>query len=124
MDSSVDGSRSALRKTEDGGRRTEVRNPSSVFRLPSSALFLLPTAFLILFYFYPLASIFQESFARSKAGLLAPFVFAFTSPSVIKVISFTFYQAALSTIATLALGLPGAYLLARYRFPGQSLLRA
>jgi thiamine transport system permease protein len=125
MDPSVDGSRSALEKrTEDEGRRTKVGGLSSVLRLPSSVLFLLPAAFLILFYFYPLASIFQESFARSKEGPLAPFVFAFTSPSVIKVIGFTFYQAALSTVATLAVGLPGAYLLARYRFSGQGLLRA
>ncbi|HSL43804.1 MAG TPA: iron ABC transporter permease [Anaerolineales bacterium] len=37
---------------------------------------------------------------------------------------FTFYQAALSTLLTLLLGLPSAYLFARYDFPGKSLLRA
>jgi len=125
MDSSVDRRGAALEeKTKDEGRTTKDRSFTSVLRRPSFVALLLPTAFLILFYFYPLASIFQESFARSKAGALAPFVFAFTSPSVIKVIGFTFYQATLSTLATLALGLPGAYLLARYRFSGQSLLRA
>ncbi|MGH2522547.1 MAG: ABC transporter permease, partial [Anaerolineales bacterium] len=85
---------------------------------------LLPTAFLALFYFYPLAAIFSESFARAEAGPLAPFITLLTSPALLRVIGFTFYQAALSTLATLLLGLPGAYLLARYRFPGQGLLRA
>lgn len=124
MDSGVDGSGSALSKEEGGRRKKE--GESRHLLLPSSSFLALipPAVFLILFYFYPLASIFQESFARSKEGLFAPFIFAFTSPSIIKVIGFTFYQATLSTLATLALGLPGAYLLARYRFPGQSLLRA
>jgi thiamine transport system permease protein len=37
---------------------------------------------------------------------------------------FTVFQAGLSTILTLILGLPGAYLLARYSFRGKSLLQA
>jgi thiamine transport system permease protein len=40
------------------------------------------------------------------------------------VIWFTFWQAALSTLLTLALGLPGAYLLGRFDFRGKSLVRA
>ncbi|HMD83025.1 MAG TPA: ABC transporter permease subunit, partial [Anaerolineales bacterium] len=39
-------------------------------------------------------------------------------------LSFTFYQATLSTLLTLLLGLPAAYLFARYDFRGKSLLRA
>ncbi len=41
-----------------------------------------------------------------------------------RVLLFTFYQAALSTLLTLLLGLPAAYLFARYDFPGKSLFRA
>jgi len=41
-----------------------------------------------------------------------------------RVLLFTFYQAALSTLLTLFLGLPSAYLFARYDFPGKSILRA
>jgi len=33
-------------------------------------------------------------------------------------------QALLSTLLSVALGLPGAYLLARYDFPGKGLVRA
>ncbi len=37
---------------------------------------------------------------------------------------FTFWQAAVSTLLTLILALPGAYVFARYRFPGKKLLQA
>src|SRR6266508_1825651 len=40
------------------------------------------------------------------------------------VLRFTFYQAILSTVLTLLLGLPSAFLFARYDFRGKSLLRA
>lgn len=85
-------------------------------------LWLGPALFLGLFYFFPLASILQLSFSRA-ADLRDVWEELF-SPSILQVIGFTFYQAALSTLLTLLLGLPGAYLLARYEFPGKSLLRA
>ncbi|SEH36861.1 thiamine transport system permease protein [Halopenitus malekzadehii] len=40
------------------------------------------------------------------------------------IVGFTAYQAALSTLASVALGLPGAYLLARFEFPGRRVLRS
>ena len=88
------------------------------------ALWLIPLAFLGLFYFYPLASIFGLSLARSEAGALEPFAEAIASPSVRGVLGFTIWQAILSTLLTLLVGLPGAYLLARFDFRGKSLLRA
>jgi thiamine transport system permease protein len=87
-------------------------------------LWLIPLAFLGIFYFYPLANIFSLSLARSTSGMLAPFVDALQSASVQRVLWFTIWQAALSMILTLLVGLPGAYLLARYQFRGKSLLRA
>ncbi|MFB6086706.1 MAG: ABC transporter permease [Halodesulfurarchaeum sp.] len=39
-------------------------------------------------------------------------------------IGFTIYQALLSTVASLALGLPGAYLLSQYSFPGRETVRS
>jgi len=87
-------------------------------------LWLLPLTFLILFYFYPLGSILGLSFTRSETGLLAPFLDAIGSSSVRRVLGFTFWQAALSTILTLIVGLPGAYLFARFDFRGKATLRA
>lgn len=83
-----------------------------------------PLAFLTLFYFYPLSSIFRISYSRAENGLLDPFIQALSSSSIRGVFSFTIWQALLSTTFTLLLGLPAAYLFARYEFRGKSVLRA
>lgn len=44
--------------------------------------------------------------------------------STIEILGFTIWQAALSTVLTLLLGFPLAAVLARYRFPGRSLIEA
>jgi thiamine transport system permease protein len=87
-------------------------------------LWLPPVFFLCLFYFYPLGSILQVAFERSQAGLVGPFYEVFSTPGIRSVIAFTFWQAALSTLLTLLIGIPGAYLFARYEFRGKSLVRA
>jgi thiamine transport system permease protein len=84
------------------------------------ALFLVPIAFLIAFYFYPLAAIFQMSFAGDLRGLAEFAGDAYYA----RVLGFTFLQAALSTLLTLIAALPAAYIFARYDFRGASLLRA
>jgi thiamine transport system permease protein len=75
--------------------------------------------FLGLFFFYPLARILWLGLnpVALKTLDLASTLLAFHS------LLFTFYQAALSTILTLVLGLPAAFLFARYAFHGKSLLR-
>jgi thiamine transport system permease protein len=85
-----------------------------------------PLLFLAGFYFYPLGSILALSFSRLAPGPAAwePLLQALLSPAMRQVIGFTFWQALLSTLITLLVGLPGAYLLARYDFPGKSLFRA
>ena len=87
-------------------------------------LWLLPLFYLAAFYFYPLASILSISFARLQADKIASLFQSLASPSTLHIIGFTFGQATLSTLLTLALGLPGAYLLARYQFRGKSILQA
>lgn len=87
-------------------------------------LWLAPLIYLLVFYFYPLAAILGASFTRSAGDWLAPFIQLVNSIYLLKVIGFTFYQAILSTLLTLMVGIPGAYLMARYEFPGKSLLRA
>jgi thiamine transport system permease protein len=85
---------------------------------------LIPISFLIIFYFYPLASIFIISFQKFSSGFLAQLYEIIISPSIRHILGFTIWQAFLSTIFTLGLGLPGAYVIARYKFPGKSILRA
>lgn len=88
------------------------------------ALWLLPLAFLALFYFYPLGRMLNLSLARSDIGLLGNLAAALSNASVQRVLSFTFWQSLLSTLLTLLVGLPGAFLFARFEFRGKSLLRA
>ena len=89
-----------------------------------AVLWFAPLIFLSIFYFYPLSSIIQASFERADTGFTSSFFEALRSESVRKILRFTFLQAALSTLLTLVIGLPGAYLLARYEFRGKTLLRA
>lgn len=103
------------------------RNRGSKRPLRLSKLMLVwfaPLVFLALFYFYPLGSILGVSFGREQGSLATPFLEAFSSASVRNVIWFTFWQAALSTLLTLIIGLPGAYLFARYDFRGKSFIQA
>jgi len=80
-------------------------------------LWLLPLSFLAVAFFFPLSRILSLTF-NFKA--LTPENIRLTQSAL----RFTFYQASLSTLLTLLLGLPSAYLFARYDFWGKSILRA
>ena len=87
---------------------------STYFRI---LLWLLPLSFLIVAFFIPLSRILTltlDPVTLTHQNLLLSF----------RVLLFTFYQATLSTLLTLLLGLPSAYLFARYDFRGKSILRA
>ncbi|MFQ3662023.1 MAG: iron ABC transporter permease [Chloroflexaceae bacterium] len=92
----------------------------ALLRAGQGAVLALPVAFLALVFFYPLLAIARLSFADGMAGLFE----TLRARYYWRVLAFTTAQAALSTALTLALGLPGAYIFARYEFPGKSLLRA
>ena len=87
-------------------------------------LALFPLAFLGVFYFYPLGSILALSFGRAGGGLLEALQNVVGDALLRGVLWFTLWQALLSTALTLALGLPAAYLLARFQFRGKTLVRA
>jgi thiamine transport system permease protein len=103
-------------------RRTRIQ--PAIKSLVPVLLWILPLTFLAVFYFYPLFSIFRLSFSRAEQSLLQPFVEALASSTVRNALWFTLWQAVASTFLTLLLGLPGAYLVARYTFRGKSLLLA
>jgi len=95
-----------------------------VKRRTAPLLYLLPLIFLGLFFFYPLLSIFGLSFAPEGQLDLGPLRSLWTDPYYARVLWFTLWQAALSTLLTLLLGLPAAYVFAHYDFPGKALLRS
>ena len=65
-----------------------------------------------------------ESFAPGGRLNLAPVASLWREPYFGRALWFTCWQAVLSTALTLALGMPAAFVFARYRFPGKSLIRA
>ena len=106
-----------------GHRDTGTRRVFSLRALMSSLLssrfllWLFPLGFIGLFFFYPLGRILTYSFDLS---VLTSENLSLTG----NVLLFTLYQAFLSTLLTLIIGLPAAYLFARFDFPGKALLRA
>lgn len=81
-------------------------------------------AFLLLFVLFlvPLAFTLSKAFTMEEGRTM--FFSLFRDSYTLHVLSFTLYQAFLSTLASLAVGLPGAYLMTKYKFPGKSLVRA
>jgi thiamine transport system permease protein len=93
---------------------------------PGDALVLaLPLLFLSAFFFYPLLSILAEGLTGAAGGLtLSHLRGALADPVNLRAILFTVEQALLSTLASVLMGLPGAFLLARYDFRGKSLVKS
>ncbi|MDK2979902.1 MAG: thiamine transport system permease protein [Chloroflexota bacterium] len=93
--------------------------PSKRWNVGRLVLWLLPLGFLLAFYFFPLGKIVTLSLARWRQDGLAGWDWGL----VRRTAGFTFYQATLSTLLTLVLGLPAAFLLSRFQFRGKGFLR-
>lgn len=102
-------------------RRSDRVSLSPLLRVP---LYLIPLAFLALFYFYPLFSIFRVSLAPEGQPALTALRGLVNTPYYARTLWFTTWQAAISTLLTLLAALPAAYVFARYQFRGKSLLQA
>ncbi|MCO8242699.1 MULTISPECIES: iron ABC transporter permease [unclassified Haladaptatus] len=77
------------------------------------------SALLVVLFYYPVAIVFAD------AGGISAFLDVLTDHFyVFDIFGFTAYQALLSTIASVAVGLPGAYILSRYEFPGRRTIRS
>jgi thiamine transport system permease protein len=77
-----------------------------------------PLAFLAVFFGWPLASIFAHSLRVSAIRDVL------TDPALRRVAWFTLWQAVVSTVLTLVVGLPAAYVVARFDFRGRRAFRA
>jgi thiamine transport system permease protein len=85
----------------------------------SSWLFwFIPLIFFGLFFLYPLAAIFSLAFRSAGQGLAS-----IPWQRVGSILGFTIFQAALSTLLTIVVGLPAAFLFGRYDFKGKKFLR-
>jgi len=83
-----------------------------------------PLVFLAVFYFYPLIRIFNLSLISDGTWNLEGFGKLVSTPYYVRTLWFTTWQAAVSTVLTLIIALPGAYVFARYRFSGKNILQS
>ncbi len=104
-------------QTASGGLQSAIRN----LRF---AIYLLPLAFLAAFFFYPLTRIFGVSLTATDGGGLEALRKLASTDYYARTLWFTLWQAAVSTLLTVLLALPGAFAFARYEFRGKTLLRA
>jgi thiamine transport system permease protein len=93
-------------------------------RLARAAMIAVPLAFLGVFFVYPVVTIVGRGLWSDGSLDLDPLVDVFTDASLREVAWFTVWQAALSTLLTLAIGIPGAYALSRFRFRGAGVVRS
>lgn len=83
-----------------------------------------PLAFLGVFFAWPVLSLVARGFVADGALDLTGFAEVFSRPRTWRIVGLTLAQAAIGTVLSLLLGVPGAYVLHRCRFPGRGALRA
>ena len=108
------------------GPRVSSRGPRrrSLGPLVWAAVALIPLTYLTVFFGWPVLNLIGRGFVDDGAFSLAGFREVFSASRTWRIVGFTLGQAALGTVLSVALGLPGAYLLYRCRFPGRGLVRA
>jgi thiamine transport system permease protein len=76
-----------------------------------------PLVFVGLVFYWPISQVFL-------LGVSGDWLSRLLETKTLEVVWFTIWQAALSTVVTVLIAIPGAYLLYRRSFPGQQLVRA
>ncbi|WP_373463086.1 ABC transporter permease [Streptomyces sp. DSM 40167] len=109
--------------------RTEVgKGPGRTRTLRGSAarlaLMVVPVAFFAVFFAYPVAAIVARGLEVDGAWQFGRIGDVLAQSDVRHVLWFTTWQALASTVLTLLIALPGAYVFARFDFPGKQALRA
>jgi thiamine transport system permease protein len=87
-------------------------------------LLALPVLFLVVFFYGPIANLLREGLTKDGAFSLEFLWTVLTDDYFRYVILFTLWQALLSTLASIALGLPLAFILTHYDFPLKRVVRA
>ncbi len=87
-------------------------------------LMALPVAFFGVFFAWPVASIVERGLRPDGTWRFGRIGETLSRPDILDVLGFTLWQALASTGLTLLVALPGAYVFARFDFPGKSVLRA
>jgi thiamine transport system permease protein len=93
-------------------------------RAVTGAAFVVPGAFLGVFFVVPVATLVTTGLRDGGRWELGTVGEVLSSSTTRSVAWFTLWQAVLSTVATVAAALPAAWLIGRVRFPGRSLFVA
>ncbi len=80
-------------------------------------LWAIPLTFVAVLFYWPVVRVTSLGFSGGWLATLA-------EPKTLEIIWFTLWQAVVSTVLTLALAIPGAYLLYRRSFPGERIVKA
>ncbi len=83
-----------------------------------------PVAFFAVFFAYPVAAIVRRGLEADGSWQLGRITEVLGQSDIRHVLWFTTWQALASTVLTLLVALPGAYVFARLDFPGRQVLRA
>ncbi|MFI0542161.1 ABC transporter permease [Streptomyces sp. WSLK1-3] len=83
-----------------------------------------PVAFFAVFFAYPVAAIVTRGLKAGGTWRFGRITEVLAQPDIRHVLWFTTWQALASTVLTLLIALPGAYVFARFDFPGKQVLRA
>ncbi|HOD54069.1 MAG TPA: iron ABC transporter permease [Candidatus Cloacimonadota bacterium] len=92
--------------------------------LQNRLLLILPLAFLVVFFYYPLLFILKKAFYSNGIFSFDIIKNVLTQPWQQSVILFTFKQAVYSLFLTILIGLPITFILTNYDFPGKKLIKA
>ncbi len=149
-DDSAAGGRTPEANADGPSETARHRVLGAVERRSLPALAVASVALLVVMFYYPVATVFVDAvlvegratFQVFWAILTDPFYFgelarllAGENPLAVAktvlsperrlgIVGFTAYQAALSTLVSVVVGIPLAYLLARYEFPGRQTIRS
>ena len=80
-------------------------------------LWAIPLTFVAVLFYWPVVRF-------TSLGFSGDWLVALTEPKTLEIIWFTLWQAVVSTVLTVALAIPGAYLLYRRAFPGERIVKA
>ncbi len=113
--------RPEVTKTQPAGPAKARRGRGGAARL---GLMAVPVAFFAVFFAYPVTAIVARGLKADGVWRFGRTVEVLSEPDIVQVLWFTAWQALASTALTLLIALPGAYVFARFDFPGRQLLRA
>ncbi len=89
-------------------------------------VYLIPAfLFMLLIFYIPLSGILVKGVHSEKGSFSLEGIIGIIGSSYYrKILIFTFFQAVVSTVFSVLIGLPGAWVMSHYSFPGKKLIRA